>query len=61
MSNEVGKPYPRADGRAKVTGQARYSYEWPVAGIAYGVLVTSGWQEGASRPSTPSAAEREPG
>ena len=38
MSQDIGKPYPRADGRAKVTGQARYSYEWPVAGVAYDVL-----------------------
>src|SRR5207237_736023 len=39
MSDEIGKPYPRRDGRAKVTGEAVYSYEWPVPGILYGVLV----------------------
>ncbi len=61
MSNEVGKPYPRADGRAKVTGQARYSYEWPVAGVAYGVLVTSGVARGRITAIDSGAAEREPG
>jgi len=61
MSNEVGKPYPRADGRAKVTGQARYSYEWPVAGVAYGVLVTSGVARGRITAIDARAAEREPG
>jgi len=61
MSNEVGKPYPRADGRAKVTGQARYSYEWPVAGVAYGVLVTSGVARGRITAIDAAAAEREPG
>ena len=61
MSNEVGKPYPRADGRAKVTGQARYSYEWPVAGVAYGVLVTSGVARGRIMAIDAAAAEREPG
>ena len=61
MSNEVGKPYPRADGRAKVTGQARYSYEWPVAGVAYGVLVTSGVAKGRITAIDAGAAEREPG
>ena len=30
------KAVPRADGLAKVTGAARYSYEWPVADVAYG-------------------------
>jgi len=61
VSNEVGKPYPRADGRAKVTGQARYSYEWPVAGVAYGVLVTSGVARGRITAIDAGAAEREPG
>ena len=41
MKDSVGKPLVRADGRAKVTGQARYSAEVQVAGVAYAVLVTS--------------------
>jgi xanthine dehydrogenase YagR molybdenum-binding subunit len=61
MSREIGKPYVRADGRAKVTGTARYSYEWPVAGVAYGVLVTSAVAKGRIAAIDAAAAEREPG
>ena len=61
MSSEIGKPYVRADGRAKVTGTARYSYEWPVAGVAYGVLVTSPVAKGRIAVIDTAAAEKEPG
>jgi xanthine dehydrogenase YagR molybdenum-binding subunit len=61
MSGEIGKPYVRADGRAKVTGAARYSYEWPVASVAYGVLVTSNIARGRISSIDAGAAEREPG
>ena len=61
MSSDIGKPYLRADGRAKVTGEARYSYEWPVAGVAYGVLVTSTIASGRIAAIDAAAAEREPG
>ena len=37
----VGKPLPRADGRAKVTGRATYAAEWPVAGLVHGAVVDS--------------------
>jgi xanthine dehydrogenase YagR molybdenum-binding subunit len=37
----IGEPIDRVDGRLKVTGGARYSYEMPVAGALYGVLVMS--------------------
>lgn len=37
----VGKPMDRVDGRAKVTGAARYSAEFPLPGLTYAVLVTS--------------------
>jgi xanthine dehydrogenase YagR molybdenum-binding subunit len=37
----IGAGLPRVDGRAKVTGAARYSYEEPLANVAYGVIVTS--------------------
>jgi len=57
----VGKPIVRADGRAKVTGQAVYSYEVRVPGVAYGVLVTSGIARGRIAAIDTSAAEREPG
>ena len=37
----MGKPIDRVDGRAKVTGAARYAVEFPVAGVAYAVIVSS--------------------
>ncbi|WP_303311062.1 xanthine dehydrogenase family protein molybdopterin-binding subunit [Hymenobacter sp. BT730] len=37
----VGKPMDRVDGRAKVTGAARYSAEFALPGLTYAVLVTS--------------------
>jgi len=57
----VGKPVLRRDGRAKVTGQARYSYEVQAAGVAYGVLVTSTIAKGRVLEVDTSEAEKEPG
>ncbi|MEA5123191.1 xanthine dehydrogenase family protein molybdopterin-binding subunit [Xanthomonas floridensis] len=37
----TGTAVPRIDGRAKVTGQARYAAEWPVPDLAFGVVVSS--------------------
>jgi len=37
----IGDPINRLDGRLKVTGAARYSAEWPIDGLAYGVIVQS--------------------
>ena len=61
MSQDIGKPYLRADGRAKVTGEARYSSEWPVSGVAYGVLVTSDVARGRIVSIDSAAAAAEPG
>ncbi|HEY5677137.1 MAG TPA: xanthine dehydrogenase family protein molybdopterin-binding subunit [Myxococcales bacterium] len=61
MSQDIGKPYVRADGRAKVTGEARYAYEWPAAGVAYGVLVTSNVARGRIVGIDAKAAAAEPG
>ncbi len=41
MSHAVGQPYERRDGRAKVTGTARYTADWAVPGTAHGVIVQS--------------------
>ncbi len=57
----VGKPIVRADGPAKVTGQARYSYEVDAQRPAYAVLVTSGVARGRVVQVDSAAAEREPG
>jgi xanthine dehydrogenase YagR molybdenum-binding subunit len=53
----IGKPFVRADGPAKVTGAARYSYEMSVPGAAYGVLVTSGVARGRIAAVDSAAAE----
>jgi xanthine dehydrogenase YagR molybdenum-binding subunit len=37
----IGDPINRVDGRLKVTGGAVYSAEWPIANVAYGVIVQS--------------------
>ena len=37
----IGKPLDRVDGPAKVTGQARYSYEEPIENVAYGTVLTA--------------------
>src|SRR3954462_13489540 len=60
-TRNVGQPFVRRDGRAKVTGGARYAYENPVPGVAYGVLVTSAIANGRIVEIDTPAAEREPG
>ncbi|UAJ10561.1 xanthine dehydrogenase family protein molybdopterin-binding subunit [Glacieibacterium megasporae] len=37
----VGKPVPRVDGRAKVTGQARFTAEHRLEGLVHGVVIGS--------------------
>ncbi len=37
----VGKSVPRVDGKAKVTGQARYTYDINLPGMLHGVIVRS--------------------
>src|SRR5262245_43137643 len=41
MSSYIGTPTSRVDGRAKVTGQAKYAGEFNVDGLAYGSAVSS--------------------
>jgi xanthine dehydrogenase YagR molybdenum-binding subunit len=41
MMNYIGTSTSRIDGRAKVTGQAKYAGEFNVSGLAYGSVVTS--------------------
>jgi len=40
-TKSVGAALSRVDGRAKVTGQARYAFEEPVEGVAYAAAVTA--------------------
>jgi xanthine dehydrogenase YagR molybdenum-binding subunit len=37
----IGQPLDRVEGPAKVTGQARYSYEEPMENVAYGTVLTA--------------------
>src|SRR4051795_11338374 len=39
--DNMGRPEPRTDARLKVTGEARYGSDFPVADPAYGYLITS--------------------
>ena len=41
MASYIGNPTSRVDGRAKVTGQAKYAGEFNVSGLAYGSVVGS--------------------
>lgn len=40
-TKQIGKPASRVDGRAKVTGEARYAAEFNTPGLTYGVVVSS--------------------
>ena len=42
----IGQPISRTDGRAKVTGQAKYAGEYNVPNLAYGVVVSSAIAKG---------------
>src|SRR5258708_12517018 len=41
MTSYIGTPASRVDGRAKVTGAAKYAGEFNTKGLAYGSVVTS--------------------
>ena len=41
MTSYIGTATPRVDGKAKVTGAAKYAGEFNVPGLAYGAVVTS--------------------
>jgi xanthine dehydrogenase YagR molybdenum-binding subunit len=41
MMNFIGTPTSRVDGRAKVTGEAKYAGEFNAGGLAYGSVITS--------------------
>ncbi len=45
-TNYIGQPISRVDGRAKVTGQAKYAAEHNVPNLAYGVVVSSAVAKG---------------
>jgi xanthine dehydrogenase YagR molybdenum-binding subunit len=45
-SNQIGKPASRVEGRAKVTGAAKYAGEFDVPNLAHGVVVTASIAKG---------------
>lgn len=57
----IGDPIPRVDGALKVSGGARYSAEWPIDGLAYGVIVQSTVARGGIQSLDTSAASAHPG
>ncbi len=57
----IGAPLDRVDGRAKVTGAARYSYEEPLPGAVYAVMVTSTVAAGRITSIDDAAARAVPG
>ena len=57
----MGQPIPRYDGRAKVTGGARYASDVPVANPAYAFMVTSAIARGRITEIDETAARAVPG
>ncbi|MET0863235.1 MAG: xanthine dehydrogenase family protein molybdopterin-binding subunit [Nakamurella sp.] len=57
----IGMPVSRVDGRAKVTGRARYAAEYPATDLAYGVVVNSTVARGRILQIDTSAAREIPG
>jgi len=58
---DIGPPIDRVDGPLKVTGQARYAAEIPVARVAHAVLVLSTVARGRIVGMETAEAERSPG
>jgi len=61
VSGVIGQPIRRVDGRAKVTGTARYAAEFDVAGLAHAALVSSTVAKGRITAMDTAAAERAEG
>src|SRR5437763_8351401 len=45
-TSHIGKPTSRVDGRAKITGAAKYAGEYNVPGLAHGFVVSSAIAKG---------------
>ncbi len=61
MSESVGKPIDRVDGKLKVTGAATYAAEFKIKNLAYGVTITSTITKGRVKNIDTRAAEKMPG
>src|SRR5262245_34394245 len=60
-SGPIGVPLDRVDGPLKVQGAARYSAEYPLAGLAHAVLLQSTIARGRIAALDTTAAEAAPG
>jgi xanthine dehydrogenase YagR molybdenum-binding subunit len=60
-SNLLGKPLNRVDGRAKVTGTAKYAAEFNVPGLTHGAVVSSAIARGRLKKLDTHAALEVPG
>lgn len=61
MTNLIGQPMDRVDGRVKVMGRATYAYEHDVPNAVYGALVMSSIAKGRIVSMDTRDAERAPG
>ena len=59
--DNMGRPEPRLDGRAKVTGEARYGSDFIVSDVAHAFLITSPIAKGRIASIDASLAKRLPG
>lgn len=59
--DNMGRPEPRLDGRAKVTGEARYGSDFIVSDVAHAFLITSPIAKGRIASIDTSLAKRLPG
>ncbi|MDR3451961.1 MAG: xanthine dehydrogenase family protein molybdopterin-binding subunit [Rhodoferax sp.] len=57
----IGKPVPRQNGRAKVTGATRYTVDLKLPGMLYGRILRSAWPHARIRGVDVSAAQKLPG
>ena len=57
----IGRPLARTEGPEKVTGRARYAYEYDVDGVTYGWIVPSTIAKGRVTAVNDSAARAHPG
>ncbi len=61
MSELIGRPVDRVDGRLKVTGAARYAAEFPLPNLAHAVAIQSMIARGRIESIDTRAAEKSPG
>ncbi|MCS7033122.1 MAG: xanthine dehydrogenase family protein molybdopterin-binding subunit, partial [Phycisphaerae bacterium] len=58
---KLGQPVPRVEGRAKVTGSARYAADFSLPDLCHAVLVTTTIARGTIRAIDLTAARKAPG